>query len=66
MLEVCDGNHDCFSNEDEEDCPPSINFQCRLKNEIIPYQYFCDYNYDCTDLSDEIYCSKYNKYSYRI
>lgn len=57
LMEICDGNKDCFSNEDEEICIEPLYFQCHSGNQTIPNQYFCDFKVDCTDLSDEIYCS---------
>lgn len=57
-IQVCDGNLDCFSGEDERNCPNLISFTCNSFNRVIPYQQVCDYQYDCSDKSDEVYCSK--------
>lgn len=59
FVEVCDGYRDCFSNEDEENClTPHTFFKCYTGIGVIPYQYICDFKYDCSDMSDEKYCSE--------
>ena len=59
---VCDGDPDCFSGEDETDCPPLIcsddKFKCIEHRQCVSKQYRCDGVADCIDSSDEQDCRK--------
>lgn len=58
----CDGRKDCFSGEDEMNCPVKVNkckedhFQCE-NGDCIKSSLVCDLHYDCKDKSDETDCS---------
>lgn len=58
----CDGRKDCFSGEDEMNCPAKLNkcmedhFQCE-NGDCIKSSLVCDLHYDCKDKSDETDCS---------
>lgn len=63
---VCDGDNDCFDNQDEEDCPPvtcsSTQFKCSDLKQCIQESYKCDGISDCTDGSDELGCRKFDSF----
>lgn len=54
--QVCDGVQDCYSGDDEENCPERISFYCAVSNENIDLKQVCDYRIDCIDKSDEYFC----------
>lgn len=56
--QICNGLNDCFSGEDEDDCPKQITYQCLLPKQRIPIKQFCNNRKDCIDNSDEENCSK--------
>lgn len=59
---VCDGDNDCFDNQDEEGCPPitcsATQFKCADLRQCIQETYKCDGILDCNDGSDELGCRK--------
>lgn len=60
---VCDGDNDCFDNQDEEGCPPitcsGSQFKCADLKQCIQESYKCDGIPDCNDGSDEQGCRMY-------
>lgn len=60
---VCDGDNDCFDNQDEEGCPPitcsATQFKCADLRQCVQETYKCDGILDCNDGSDELGCRKY-------
>lgn len=68
MTWKCDGDNDCFDNQDEEGCPPvtcSANqFKCADLRQCIQESYKCDGLPDCNDGSDELGCRKHSIKNY--
>lgn len=62
ILYVCDGHADCKFNEDEEDCPKLKSyhqFKCINNDEFVKYNKVCNFQQDCPDNSDEMFCGVY-------
>lgn len=58
----CDGEEDCGSGEDEEECSrsecPERHMRCSDSGQCIPGQWVCDGSYDCENGMDEMDCSQ--------
>lgn len=61
LVQVCNGIKDCLFGEDEENCMNVVYFECKDEKLNIPYQFVCDFIYDCQDKSDETFCGKVNE-----
>jgi hypothetical protein len=67
----CDGDEDCFGEEDEVECGEYLeqdpdeecnsydgNVRCSRTGKCIREQWLCDGEDDCGDYSDETHCGK--------
>ncbi|CAD5120649.1 DgyrCDS9213 [Dimorphilus gyrociliatus] len=54
-INICDGQDDCFSGEDERNCSTVQEFHCS-SNQKISVQFVCDFVYDCRNKLDEVNC----------